>query len=241
MYDLKDRTGKFAIITGASSGIGHELAAEFARHGFDLLIAGKSPRIFSTQDDLEQFGTLVDAIQVDLSSANGVQDFYDYILTHERRIDLVVLNAGVGISGDFSQTDFRDEVKLINLNIFSSVHLSKLMLKKFYEQGSGHFLFTSSISEATPSSFEAVQSASKAFVSSFANAIRYEAQDRDVKVTTLMAGFDETSTDDLARLAYQAVMDGKDQVFAASLKSKFQGWATKFIHRKNTEADFLST
>ena len=254
----------FAVITGASSGIGYELAKQFAQNGFDLLIASNSEVILEAQDSLEEFGTDVECMEVDLSTYIGVELLTDAIRSYQRPVEVLAINAGVGIGGDFTETNLREEIQLINLNNISAIHLTKNILKDMYANGFGKILFTSSITAAMPAPFEAVYGASKAFVQSFAEAIRNEAKPHGVTVTILMPGptntnffhrahMDNTQVGSegkfendpavVAKQAFQAVMAGTESLYASSLKTKLQGWALKVlpdrfkasVHRKMSQ------
>ena len=254
----------FAVVTGASTGIGYELAKQFAQNGFDLLLASDSEAILEVQDTLEEFGTDIECMEVNLATHNGVELLTKAIRSYDRPVDVLAINPGVGVGGEFVTTKLREEINLINLNIISAVHLTKNMLKDMYENGQGKILFTSSVTTAMPAPCEAVYGASKAFLNSFADAIRNEAKDHGVTVTILMPeptntnffhranrdhssvgseGKLETDPVDIARQGFEAVMAGADRVFAASLKTKLQGWATRILperikanfHRKMPE------
>lgn len=264
MEESQEETRPFAVITGASTGIGFELAKQFAENGFDLLIASNSEAILEAQDDLEVYGTDVECIEVNLGTYRGVQILTETIRGYNRPVDVLCINAGVGVGGDFMETSLREEINLINLNVISAVHLTKNILADMYEQGFGKILYTSSISSVMPSPFEAVYGSSKAFLSAFAESIRNEAKDRGVSVTIMMPGptntnffhrahMDNTSVGqdgkyendpaEVARQGFEAVMNGAESVFAASLKTKIQGWASKVLperfkasyHRKMSE------
>ena len=173
------------------------------------------------------------------------------------------INAGVGVGGEFArETDLKDELNLINLNVVSTVHLAKRVVKDMVERGQGKILFTSSIAALMPGPFEAVYAASKAFVQSFSQGLRNELKDTGVTVTALMpgptdtnffhrAGMDNTKVgtdqkDDpaiVAKQGFEALMAGKDHVIAGSLKTKLQGTVSKVLpdtvnaqqHRQLTE------
>jgi short-subunit dehydrogenase len=254
----------FAVVTGASSGIGYELARQFVEHDFDLLIAAEDPGILQAADDLRRDGGPgVDAVQVDLATYDGVETLYRTIAASARPVDAIAINAGRGAGGDFAhQTDLRDELNTIDLNITSTVHLAKRVVPDMVRRGQGRVLFTSSIASTMPGSFQAVYNASKAFVQSFAHAIRNELKDTGVTVTSLMPGPTDTDffaradmedtkvgaadKDDPAQVAKQgfdALMKGDDQVVAGSLKNKLQAVAGKVVpdrvkaeqHRKMAE------
>lgn len=232
--------GQLAVVTGASSGIGYELAKQFAGHGFDLVVAAEDPGIAQAARDFRDMGVDARDVQVDLATYEGVQELYQSI---GRSVDALAINAGVGISGEFArQTDLRSELRLIALNVTSAVHLAKLVLPDMTERGSGRVLITSSIAGTMPGPFEATYAASKAFLYSFAEAIRYELKDTGVTVTALLPGptdthfFERAGLEDtklgasdkkddpavVARDGYEALMAGKDHVVAGSLKNKVQ-------------------
>ncbi len=256
-------TKPFAVVTGASSGIGYELAKQFAQNGFDLLIASAGSGITGVTQDLEKLGAKVQALQVDLATYDGVEKLYNEAKSSGRALDAVAINAGVGVGGDFTrETDLKDELNLINLNVVSAVHLAKRVVKDMVARGQGRILFTSSIAATMPAPFEAVYGASKAFLSSFAQAIRNELKDTGVTVTALMPGATETNffhragmddtkvganekddAGEVAREGFEALMAGKDHVVAGSLKNKVQAAAGHALpdpvvaemHRKQSE------
>lgn len=233
----------FAVVTGASSGIGYELAKQFAQNGFDLLIAAEGPNINQAAQSLASMGANVESVQVDLATFNGVEALYAKIKSMGRPLEAIAINAGVGLGGDFArENDLNEEIRLINLNVISTVHLAKRVLKDMVARNNGRILFTSSIAARMPGSFQAVYNASKAFVQSFAEAIRNELKDTNITITALQpgptetnffhrAGLDDTKvgTDkkddpaDVAKQGFAALMAGKDHVIAGSLKTKVQG------------------
>jgi short-subunit dehydrogenase len=231
-----------ALVTGASSGIGFELAKQFARNDFDLIIAADSQRVESAAEELRQIGRSVDAVQVDLSTADGVRQLHARVEQSGRKLDAVALNAGVGAGGAFvSDTDLEDELRLIDLNVRSTVHLAKLILPEMVQRNSGKVLFTSSVASTMPGSFQAVYNASKSFVQSFALALREELKDSGVTITSLMPGPTDTrfferadmldtkvgagSKDEaavVARQGFVALMEGRERVVGGSPKNKMQ-------------------
>lgn len=220
-----------AVITGASTGIGYELARVFAENDFDLLICAENPELEDAASELRS-QTDVISVRADLSHAAGVQDLYGWIEKTGRPVDTLVLNAGVGAGGDFAHdTELDKELGVVDLNVRSTVHLCKLVLADMVERDEGRILFTSSIAAATPGPFMAVYNASKSFVQSFALAIRNELEDTGVTVTTLIPGPTETKfyeraemqdtkiaasgKDDPAEVAqrgFEALMDGDAKV-----------------------------
>ena len=253
-----------ALVTGASSGIGFELAKQFAEHGYDLFICAEDAGILMARQSLEQTGAShIQHLQVDLATYQGVEDLMNAVRALARPLDVVAINAGVGVGGDFTrQTDLAAELRLIDLNVTSTVHLAKRVLPDMVAAGHGRILFTSPIAATMPAPFLAVYGASKAFVQSFAEAIRNELKDTGVTITSLMPGPTETNFFDragmqdtkvgseekddpaqVARQGFDALMAGKDHVIAGSWMNKVQGVLGKVIpdtakaemHRKLSE------
>ena len=233
-----------AVVTGASSGIGYELAKQFAQNGFDLVVAAEDDDIVTAARSIEGLSAQVQSVQVDLATYDGVERLYAAIRATGRPVEAVAFNAGIGVGGDFRETDLDTELKLIDLNVRSTVHLAKRVLPDMAARGSGRALFSSSIASTMPGPFEAVYAASKSFVQSFALALRNELQDSGVSVTSLMpgpteteffsrAGMDDTrvgssSKDDpeqVAQQGFEALMAGKDKVVAGSVSTKLQAAA----------------
>lgn len=251
----KNSENRFAVITGASSGIGYELAKVFAKNGFDLLIAAEDDGISAASAALNELGTSVEYMQVDLAKRTGVEDFFAQIQSTGRRIDALVLNAGVGVGGPFLENDLEAELNLIRLNIVSPVHLAKRVLPLMVAAGEGKVLITSSVAGESPGPYYAVYAASKAFVQSFSEAIRIELKEAEtgVTVTALQPGATETNffaragmldtkageakKDDPAVVAQQgfdAMMNGDDHVVAGSVMNKIQTGITKVLPQTQT-------
>jgi short-subunit dehydrogenase len=247
----------FAVVTGASSGIGYELAKQFAENGFDVLIAAEDDGILTAAKEIGANGATVTPIQVDLAEYEGVEEFYSVIQSMRRPVDAVAINAGVGVGGDFArQTALEDELNLISLNVTSSVHLAKRIVRDMVERNEGRILFTASIAATMPAPFEAVYGASKAFLLSFSEALRNELKDTSVTVTALMPGATETnffhranmddtkvgasekdSAGEVARDGFRALMAGEDKVIAGSFKNKLQGGLGARLLPETVKAD----
>jgi short-subunit dehydrogenase len=257
-------TGRpLALVTGASSGIGYALADQFAQHGYDLVIAAEDGGLAEAAHNLESHGAAVEPVQVDLATAEGVERLYAAATARGRHPDAVAINAGTGVGGDFARgSDLDAELRLVDLNVRSTVHLAKRVTADMAARGSGRILITSSIAGTMPGPFEAVYAASKAFDLSFAEALRNELKDTGVTVTALMPGptdtnfFDRAGLQDtklgqakkddpaaVAKDGFEALMAGKDKVVAGSAKNKAQAAAARVLpdetkaalHRKQSE------
>lgn len=243
--------GKFAVITGASSGIGLELAKVFANNGFGLLIAAENDEIHDVAQDIKAYGHSVQALQVDLSTYEGVEKLYSAIKALPAPLHSIVMNAGFGVGGQFIETDLAREMNLIQLNIVSLVHLTKRILPEFVQRNEGRILFTSSIAAEMPGPYYAVYAASKAFVQSFSEAIRGELKETEVIVTALQPGATDTNffaradmldtkagrnkkddPKDVAQDGFDALMAGKDHVVAGSIKNTIQTTMARIMPEK---------
>jgi short-subunit dehydrogenase len=240
---------QLAVVTGASSGIGYELAKVFGEEGYDLLIAAEDGELTQAQEQLKATGANVEAHRVDLAREEGVVELYSQIVNAGRPVDALALNAGIGAGGAFAtETELADELQLIDLNVRSTVHLCKLVLADMVERDTGRILFTSSIASTMPGAFQAVYNASKSFVQSFALAIRNELKDTGVTITSLMPGPTETEfferadmedtavgseeKDDpaeVARQGFDALIAGEEKVVGGAFKNKVQTVAGKLI------------
>jgi short-subunit dehydrogenase len=253
---------KLAVVTGASSGIGLELAKQFAENGFDLVVAAEDAELATAAREIEQLGAHVEAVQVDLATDAGVDELWARMSSAGRPLDAVALNAGVGAGGAFTDTALEDELKLIDLNVRGTVRLAKYVVRDMAARGEGRVLFTSSIGATMPGTFHAIYNASKSFVQSFGLAIRDELRDSGVTVTLLMPGPTDTEfferadledtrigqgpqddPADVARDGFEALMNGDERVVSASLMTKAQGRFARVLpdslkaagHRKMAE------
>jgi uncharacterized protein len=252
-----------AVITGASSGIGFELAKVFAEEGYDLLISAEDEELAAASRELSQLTGSVESRRLDLSKPDGVEGLYDYIAAAARPVRVLALNAGRGAGGAFAtETKLEDELEIVDLNVRSTVHLCKLVLADMVARDEGRILFTSSVASTMPGAFQAVYNASKSFVQSFALALRNELKDTGVVVTSLMPGPTDTEffevaemedtkvgageKDDpaeVARQGFDALMAGEERVVGGSFKNKLQVAASKVLpdsakaemHRKMAE------
>lgn len=236
--------GQFAIVTGASSGIGLSLAKELAARGYDLAICSSGDRLQPVAEELRSRGIEVTEVQADLATGAGVKHFWDQVNSLGRSIDVACINAGVGVGGLFAETDLDAELNMVYLNCVGTVQLAKYVVQHMLSHNEGRILFTSSIAGEMVAPREAVYAATKAFGLSFAHSLRYELRDTGISVTALQpgptntdffhrAGMDNTEVgssgktesqpEDVARQGIEALLSGKDHVYAASAKTKVEG------------------
>lgn len=240
-----------AVVTGASSGIGYELARTFAENKFDLIVAAEDEGIFEVVSTFRDLGAEVQAVQADLATEEGVETLFRQIEPHMEFLDSVAMNAGVGVCGEFTQISLEEELNLVNLNVISVLRLTKKILPTFVARGHGRILYTSSIAAEMPGPYYAVYAASKAFLQSFSEAIRAEVKDKGVTITALQPGATDTNfferahmmdtkagvgrKDDPAIVAkdgFNALMEGKDHVIAGSFRNTAQSTIAKFVSQQ---------
>lgn len=268
MQNTTNNSKSLAVVTGASSGIGYELAKQFAENGYDLIVAAESDGLQESAARLEAMGAQVIQVQTDLSKPAGVDQLWQAIQATGRPLEAAAINAGVGAGGaTFAEIDLDKQLNIVDLNVRSVVQLAHYVINHMKTNRRGKILFTASIAATMPGPFEAVYAASKSFVLSFSEAVRNELKDSGVSVTALMpgptatnffhrAGMDDTKAGakeeydndpaDVARMGYEALMKGDDKVIASNFKVKVQtaiaglmGQETKAaMHRGSTEPGF---
>jgi uncharacterized protein len=187
---MASTTRPLAMVTGASSGIGFELAKRCAEEGFDLLIAADDPAIDEAAHALREAGVEVKAVEADLATAEGVARLYG--AAHGRAVDALLANAGHGLGGAFFDQDFDGVRHVIDTNITGTVALIQRVGRDMRARGQGRILITGSIAGFIPGTFSAVYNGTKAFIDSFSFALRAELSDTGVSVTCLMPGATET-------------------------------------------------
>jgi short-subunit dehydrogenase len=181
---------KFAIVTGASTGIGYALSEICLKNGFDVLIAADEPEIEQAASKLRQFGGAVEAVEADLSGPQGVDRLYE--AARGRQVDALLANAGRGLGRGFLDQDTRDWMRVVETNITGTLLLVQKVGRDMRQHGSGRILITGSIAGFMPGTYQAVYNGSKAFLDSFSFALRHELKDTGITVTCLMPGATET-------------------------------------------------
>lgn len=229
---------RLAIVTGASTGIGRELARCCAQNGFDLLVAANESAIDTVAAELCTFGGAVGAIQTDLSTTEGVDRLCD--AAEGRPIDALLANAGQGLGHAFLDQDFGRVRAVIDTNVLGTTYLIHKVGKDMRRRNAGRILITGSIAGFLPGSFQAVYNATKAYLNSLSFALRDELKDTSVTVTCLMPGATETEffrranmmdtevgtaqkddAADVARAGFDAMMNGEGDI-VTGWKNKLQ-------------------
>lgn len=249
---------KLAIVTGASSGIGREVAKLAARDGYDLIVAADEPLVDAASGLLAN-GADVEAVEADLATREGVERLL--AAARGRPVDVLVANAGHGLGRGFLDQEPEEWRHVIDTNITGTLLLLQPVLKQMVARGEGRVLITGSIAGHLAGSFQAVYNGTKAFVDSFAAAIGNELKDSGVTITCLKPGPTETrfferadmldtkvgqaekdDPADVARTGWEAMLNGEHSV-VHGLKNKAQVLAsgvlseaaTAEMHRKQAE------
>lgn len=227
-----------ALVTGASSGIGRELARQFVDHGFDVVLVAEDDELGAVAAQLRSADRDVIPVQADLTDPKNVERVWTEAQAVGRPITAAALNAGVGVGGALADTPLERHLEIVDLNVRSTVHLAKHLVDHMVANGEGRILITASIVAVAPGPYHATYAASKAFVHSFAEGIGHELKDTGVTVTSLMPGptdtefFDRAGMEDtpvargpkddpadVARDGFDALMAGRPHVRAGSRKN----------------------
>jgi short-subunit dehydrogenase len=211
---------QLAIVTGASSGIGLELAKLCATNGYDLVIAADDPSLSQAAESLRRMGAQVDAVQVDLATLEGVDRLV--AATRGRKVDALLANAGHGLGRAFLDQEFSDIRHVIDTNITGTVYLLQKVGRDMRSRGAGRILITGSVAGFMPGTFHAVYNGTKAFIDSFSFALRAELKDSGVTVTCLMPGATETEFFERADMMDTKVGQGKKDDAASVAKAGFE-------------------
>lgn len=249
----------YAIVTGASTGIGRALAHQCADHGFDLLIVADEAEIEAAAAELRATGVKVDSLVADLSTVEGVDQLIQ--ATGGRPVDALLANAGRGLGEAFLDQDWTEVRKVIDTNVVGTTYLLQKAGRDMRARGTGKILITGSIAGLMPGSFQAVYNGSKAYLDSLSYALRNELKDSGVTVSVLMPGATETefferahmidtkvgtakkdSAADVAKVGFEAMMSGEADV-VAGFKNKVQATLANVLpatmlaeqHRKMAE------
>ena len=218
---------KYVLITGGTSGIGFELARNFARDNYGVVIvSSNSERLQNAKQKLEdEFKITVLTYEQDMGKIGAAIQLYNKIKEDNLTISVLVNNAGLGLVGPTEKIDFKRDESMIILNVISLVELCKLFISDMYKQGSGKILNVASTGAFQPGPYTSTYFGSKAFVLSYSRAIRYEAKEKGVQVCALCPGSTKSNffiqegqetpknamtSEDVAKFAYKGLMKNKE-------------------------------
>lgn len=236
-----DRKNEYALVTGATSGIGYELAKQFAKNGYDLVMVARNHDELKTKaDEFKSFGVNCITIAKNLFIEEDAYALYSELKLNGISPSVLVNDAGQGVYGKFQDTDIHREVDIVNLNIVSVMILTKMFLKDRLPKGSGKILNLASIASKAPGPWHSVYHGTKAFILSWSEAIREELKDTGITVKALLPGptdidfFNKadmneskiledkenfSSPEEVAIDGFNALMNGDDKV-VSGLKNK---------------------
>jgi short-subunit dehydrogenase len=236
---MKNNKEKNALITGATSGIGYEIARQLAENGYNLiLVARDEQQLEKVKDEFSNYGVRIETLSIDLFEPSAAKEVYDFTRKLNVNIDVLVNDAGQGEFGKFIETDLERQLDIIRLNVISLVSLTYYFLKDMVKRNEGRILQLGSEVSKVPSPKLGVYAATKAFVLSFSEAVINELKDTNVTMTVLMPGATDTdffhkanmeqtktyregkleSPVDVATDAYEAMMKGERRVVAKNAK-----------------------
>jgi short-subunit dehydrogenase len=221
-----------AFVTGGSSGIGYALASELAAHGHDVAISGSSERVHASAERLRELGVDAFSHQADAGTTDGVESFWDFIDGLGRPVDVAVLNVGVATAGAFADTPLEDHLNVLAINVTGTTHMAKRAVDHMLAYGRGRILIVSSVSATTPTPYEGVYGATKAFGYNLAQTLREELRERGIIVSALLPGATDSDfhtnagmgdqtpigrmkkypKEEVARLGYRGLMAGEDTI-----------------------------
>lgn len=232
---------KYALITGATNGIGYELAKLFAKDKYNLIIVARTREELEKKatEFKEQYGIKVIPIAKDLSKREEVFALCDEVKAKGIQVNVLVNDAGQGQYGEFIETDIRRELEILDLNVGAYLILTKHFLKEMVARNEGKILMVSSIGGEMPGPLQSVYHATKAFTSQFSEAIQDEIQETNVTLTKLLPGVTDTDffrkaqqedakmvkegskadPADVAKDGYEALMKGEKEIIS--------GWKNK--------------
>jgi uncharacterized protein len=235
---------KWAIITGASSGIGKALAFEFARNGYNLFLTARNEkRLRETAAECEEkFGVKSEIFPADLADSAAVESLVEAI--SNRSCDVLVNNAGFGVKGDFAETDLSEELKMLDVQLAAMLKLTKAVLPKMIGRKSGKILNVASVYSFAPVPRQSVYSASKAFILNFSSALNNELKEQNIQVSVVCPGITQTefrqragiadkkdsgmTAEKVAETAFREMMRGK-HIIVPGFQNKIFAFLSKIL------------
>jgi short-subunit dehydrogenase len=206
-----DNNNRYALITGATEGIGYELARLFARDGYNLVIVARTEKNLQETSKVlsKEFGIEVIPIAKDLFEPNAAFELYDEVKAKNIVVDALVNDAGQGQFGLFIESDIRRQLEIIQLNVSSLTALTYLFAKDMAARKEGKILQLASIASELPGPWQAVYHATKAYVLSFTEALINELKDSGVTLTALQPGATDTDFFNKAEMQNSKILDTK--------------------------------
>lgn len=245
-------TNKWSLVTGASSGLGVEFARQLAKRGSNVvLVARRESLLQNLREELVKLnGVTVHTIAMDLSTREAPDRLYSEVSQLGILVDVLINNAGFGLYGRFAEIPWQREENMLDLDIFTLTHLTKLFVKDMIARGSGHILQVASIGAFQPTPLYASYSAAKSYVLNFSEALHYELRDTGVQCTALSPGITATEflqhagqtatpyqrmmmmkSADVARIGIDALLRGKSSVVPGFLNA-MTAWSTRLMPRR---------
>jgi len=250
---MANTTADYAVVTGASSGLGAEFARQLASRGYNLVLAARrEDRLKALKAEIGEStpGTVVEIVVVDLGTPDGPQALYDAVAAKKLSVDVLINNAGFGIYGRYEETDWERERQMLAVDVVALAHLTKLFSTDMIARGGGHILQVSSIGAYQPTPTYSIYSAAKAFVLLFGEGINFELRRKGVKVTVLSPGVTVTEFHEVAGQTYNlyhkltkmqapraareglnALFRGKPSVVPGVLNAVF-AWSNRLVPRR---------
>ena len=188
MYSYK---GKLALVTGASTGIGYAIAKELSRRGANLILsatARSEDKLHELSSEIKEIGSESHIFLEDLSRLNSGRSLYDQIKLQNLHVDLLINNAGYGRWGTFHEVEMDDYANMIQLNITSLSELSHLFIPDMISKGEGGVINVGSVASLTPVPYSSVYAATKAYVLSLSEGLRYEYRNSNIRIMALLPG-----------------------------------------------------
>lgn len=245
---------KTVLITGATSGIGYELAKIFARNKYNLVLTGRNEeRLNQIKNEFLALNISIDTFSCDLAKPNSAKQLFEFLSKHNLEIDFLINNAGFGLLGPFNELDLKSQLEMIQVNITSLVELTHLLIPSMIKRNSGKIMNVASTAAFQPGPDMAIYYATKSFVLSFSEALHYELKDYGISVSTLCPGPTKTdfqrrarmeninlekskllpymSAEKVAEIGYKGLMKGK-RVIIPGMMNKIGVMMVKFIPKK---------